>query len=255
MTNSSKIEKLPAAPTDTTKGDILYSSAKAATGLVPFAGSAISEVLDQAVGAPAEKRMAAWLSLVEQTVNKLIEEIDGLTPKSLGENTAFVTAVISMSRAAMLTDRVEKLKLLQSVLYTTGSGFVLNEVLRNTFLAAIDRYTPEHVLLLFRCSKVEVLANAFSRYKASPSADTGDDEGKEYAKIEFMAPWILPEASTDVAKELFRDLHQDRLCYGSEGFAYTFYPSRSTSIATARGVEFLRFIYGPVGEPHDQAPT
>ena len=251
MTKDQKIEKLPAAPNDTTRGDVLHRAGKAAAGLVPFAGAALSEVLDHAIRAPAEKRMEAWLELVEETVNKLIEEVEDLTPQSLGESDAFTTAVISTTRAAMLTERRDKLEILQSALHTTGTGFILDEVLRNTFLATIERYTPEHVLLLHRCSDLETLLDAFRRYKASPSADVGDDKGKEYVQIEFMVPWLLTEVAADVAKELYSDLHRDRFCQGSEGFAYSFYPGRGIPVSTSRGKEFLRFVFGPLGIPTD----
>lgn len=254
MTKYPQIKKLPVAPNETTRGDILHSAGKAAAGLVPFAGSAISEALDHAVRAPAKKRMEAWLELVEDTVNKLIEEVEDLTPQSLGESAAFTTAVISTTRAAMLTERRDKLEMLQSALHTTGAGFILDEVLRNTFLATIDRYSPEHVLLLYRCSDLGTLVDAFRRYKASTSADVFDHDKKEYATVEFMVPWILTEVPADVAKELFSDLHRDRFCKGSEGFASTFYPEHKIPISTPRGMEFLRFIFGPSGTPINWTP-
>lgn len=251
MTKEQQSKKLPKVPNGPTRGDILLSAGKAAAGLVPFAGAAISEVLHHAVSAPTEKRVKAWLELVGETVNKLIEEIEDLTPQSLGENDAFTTAVISTTRAAMLTERRDKLEILRSVLHTTGTGYILDEVLRNTFLATIERYTPEHIRLLHRCSDLETLLEAFRRYKASPSANVGDDKGEEYAKIESLVPWLLTEVAADVANELFSDLHRDRFCQGSEGFAYTFYPGRKIPVTTARGMEFLRFIFGPLGAPTD----
>lgn len=249
MKKEPKIEKLPAAPAEITKGDIAHRAAKAAAGLVPFAGTAISEVLDHTVRAPAEKRMNNWLVLVEETVNRLIEEIEGLTPQGLSQNDAFTTAVISTTRSAMLTERQDKFEVLQSVIHTAGSGFVLDEVLRNTFFATIDRYTPEHVLLLYRCSNSEVLEEAFSRYKSSKLAEIGVDEGHKDAQIELIVPWILTEVDADVATELFSDLHRDRFCRGSEGFAFTFGPNEKLAVSTPRGSEFLRFIFGPLGAP------
>lgn len=249
MTTPNRVAKLSDAPTGRTKGDVVHSAAKAAAGAIPFAGSAISEIIDKTFMSPADARMTNWLKLVTATVNRLIDEVEGLTIENISDNAAFTTAVIATSRTAMITDREEKLSILQCVLHTIGSGYVLDEVLRNTFFMAIDRYTPEHVLLLKRCADNKALIDAYNCYQSSEFADTKkDDSGNEYAQVETIVPWILPETSADIAKEIFSDLHRDRFCRGSEGFACTFTPVHEIPIATVRGEEFLRFIFGSTDE-------
>ncbi len=245
MSGSKKISKVAAPPSGLSKGDVVHSIAKSAAGIVPFVGGAISEGLDAAFAAPAEKRLAIWLEALSETVNELIDEVEGLTPEAIGQNEAFVTAVISTTRSAMLTNRKEKLDILRSVLRTVGQGFVLDEVLQNSFLEIVGRYTPEHVALLQRCNDPAFLDERFSYVQAvEPNAVIEEKNYPKHVIIETFVPALIPEVSAEVASELFVDLHRDRLCMGSEGFAAEYRPGLDQPIATNRGEQFLTFVFG-----------
>lgn len=245
MSGPRQINKLAIPPSGKSPGDIAHSVARAASGAVPLLGGAISEIIDTAVAAPAERRMAAWLQCLTDTVNELIDEVDGLTPDAIGKNDAFITAVLSTTRSALLTSRAEKIQILRSVLKTIGGGLAIDEILRNSFLEIVERYTPEHVTLLQRCNDPDFLDERLkSLHFEQPEKLSVDDTVPIHIKVKNLVPALMPEVSVEIVEELLVDLHRDRLCLGSEGFAVTYHPRLNRPIATKRGSEFLRFIYG-----------
>lgn len=245
MSKKNDLSRLPVPPSEQSLGDLAHSGAKVIFGLTPFVGGAFSEVFEMAVAAPAGRRMRQWLELVGEAVNDLIDEANGRTAESLGQNEAFVTAAIATTRSAMITTQREKLSILQGVIKTAGSGQVLDEFLRSTFLAAVDRYTAEHVTLLKRCADMHYLDARFEWHRAhNPDEIKVRNDSPSSITIEIFAPTLLPEVPREVATEIFADLHRDRFCLGSDGFAYTFSGGQAQSVATVRGKEFLRFIFG-----------
>lgn len=243
--------KLPDPPTGKSQGDIVLSVFKGAAGAIPFLGGALGETINVAIASPAEKRLNEWLMIVADAVNALIEK-EGLTAEDLSENEAFVTAVIATTQAALLTTRREKLQILRGVIYQTGRGTVLDEFVQATFLSIVDRYTPEHVVLLRRLADPSSLREGFERLRReSPERISTSTEEGAYTKIEHLAPHLLEEISSEVAEELFSDLHRDRLCHGSEGFAHALHVEMIDRDApvTVRGREFLKFVSCT---PHDR---
>ena len=136
--------------------------------------------------------------------------------------------------------------MLQSVIYRTGSGVVLEEFVRNTFLWIVDKYTPEHVWLLGKLSDPQSILDAFKDLRTFESSQISISETEfgpeERANVETLAAYMLPNTDKNIVRELFTDLHRDSLCHGSEGFAYTVYLQNPGRIVTDRGKAFLNFV-------------
>lgn len=237
------VKKIENPPTELTIGDYIHSTGKAVAGAIPFAGTAITEIFEKVVKAPAERRLSEWFEMVTESINFLLENVENLTPDLLSKNEAFVSAVIATTNSALKTERREKLKLLQAAVQKIGGGVVLDEVMRNTFLSILDRYTPEHVSLLRKLgdetSQNQAIAKLTVDYPAKIKISEIDGS---YLKVEDLALTIFDDQTSEVTKELFSDLHRDRLCHGSEGFAYAVYLSKERIILTERGHQFLKFI-------------
>jgi len=236
------LRKISNPPSSTSKGDIVHVGIKAAVGMVPFAGSVLSETFQAAVSSPAEKRHANWMAELTDAVNELLDRCEELTPEQLGQNEVFLTTVIAATQSAMLTERLEKLQILKAVVLQAGSGTVLSEVVRNTFLELVGRYTPEHVNMLQHLDNQTSLRQAFNRVSKSDPKLIHTSSEEKSVKIEDLAPYLLPELLNEIASEIFTDLHRDRLCRGSEGFSCPYQPTMETPITTKRGKEFLKFV-------------
>lgn len=236
------MKKISPPQSETTKGDIVHIGLKSAFGLVPFAGGALAEAFELAVTSPAEKRVEKWISELSQVVNELVTRFEEVTPERLGKNEAFTTTVIATSRIAMLTESQEKLSMLKSAVLQTGSGVVLSEVVRNTFLEIIARYSPEHVIMLRKLNSQSALRQAFECISGEKPEAIGTSSDGSYIQIEKLAPSLLQDLDEEISREIFSDLHRDRLCRGSEGFAFSYSLTMETKVVTKRGMEFLNFV-------------
>jgi hypothetical protein len=230
-------------PTERTFGDLMHSTGKAVFGVIPVAGPAITEIFEMVVAAPIEKRRSAWFEMITESINFLLETVEDLTPDLLSKNEAFISAVIATTNSALKTERQEKLKLLQAAVQKIGGGVVLDEVMRNTFLSILDRYTPEYVLLLRKLGDETSQNQAIAKLRKDyPAKVKSSDIDGPYLKVEDLALAIFDGQRSEVIDELFSDLHRDRLCHGSEGFAYTVFLTKERVIVTERGRQFLNFI-------------
>jgi hypothetical protein len=95
-----------------------------------------------------ERRMAAWLEDLAESVAALEERTDGLSFEKLAEDEGFVDAVVAATRAAQATHAQEKLDALRNgVLNTLGPDAPsLDEQAR--FFRLVEQFTPAHLRLL-----------------------------------------------------------------------------------------------------------
>ncbi len=231
-------KKITAPTKNLSAKDLPLPIMRGLAGLIPFAGSTVSESISLAFSSPAQEREALWQECVTDTINELIEKVEHTSLETLASNESFLTAVISTSRSAMLTQRKEKIEVLKDVLFVSGMGVELHELLLITFLDLVDRYAPEHILLLRKITDRSCVKNAMIQYNQSNS-DTGS---KNDIQIEKIVPYFLPNTSSELAQEIFGDLARDGLCRHSQGFAHILSANESV---TDRGRAFLKFITKP----------
>lgn len=231
---------------DLTTGDVWHALTKATVGAVPVLGPAVSELFQLAITTPAQLRQAQWQASVTEVLKQLIINVDGLSVESLSKNEDFLTAVIATTQIAMKTSRIEKINMLQAVIYRSGSGIELNDFVRNTFLQIVDRYVPDHVVVLRALTKDSAMKQAFEKLKISQpdkvSTSSNEPGAGEHCKIEDLVTCLVDDLDGSFAVELFSDLHRDDLCQGSEGFALSYYKNHLPYIVTDRGKEFLKFV-------------
>jgi hypothetical protein len=240
------IDKLSSPQTAKSNGDIALSTIKGITGAIPLVGSAVNELIDFVVLAPAQKRQMEWQDALTEIINLLIKNVECVSAVSLSKNDEFLTAILATSNMAMKTSQREKIRMLQAVVYRSGSGLRLENFILNTFFQIVERYVPEHIILLRELTNQDSLKGAFDRLKINMpdkinSANMGPEKG-EYCAVEDLANCLVKGMDETTASELFADLHRDGLCKGSEGFMLTYYINLPLSIVTERGTAFLKFV-------------
>lgn len=234
------MKKIEPLSNQATGGDKLHWVVRSGLGVVPIAGGILAESFDIVVTAPAEKRQSIWLATLAKTINDVIDHVDGLTTERLAEDQAFQEVIVKLSRTAIDTTRVEKLELLRNIVWQAASGLELSEFLRVTFLRLIDVYTVEHLMMLTVLNdetKLTLIA-------LQARIDLGKTD-KEEIMIEDVSSFLLEGVEGQIAREMFRDLHRDGLCYGSEGFAHMIDPRQPSRRTTVRGQQFLKFVAAP----------
>ncbi len=130
------------------KRDTGYRVARAISSAVPFVGGALQEILDVAIGLPSEKRSIEWFKTIAEALQELCDQVEGLSPESLGQNKAFQSVVAKATEVAMRYHQFEKLEALRNIVINTASGFSVDEILQNTFLDLVDRYSALHIRIL-----------------------------------------------------------------------------------------------------------
>jgi hypothetical protein len=227
-------------------GDVWHGLAKVTLGALPVLGPAVAELFQIAIITPAQLRQTQWQIAVAEVLNRLITNVEGLSVENLANNEDFLTTVVATSHMAMKTSQIEKIRMLQAAIYRSGSGLKLQAFIQNTFLQIIERYVPEHVVLLRELTYETSLKNAFMKLKDQcpdliKTNTTGPESG-EYCKIEDLAKFIVEDLPADTASELFADLHRDKLCRGSEGWQLSYYVDAPLDFVTSRGKAFLEYI-------------
>lgn len=209
--------------------DFGYRVAKPTMGAVPFAGPYLQEVLGTAIGLPSAKRQAAWFKSIGKDLLDVCKRVDGLTPEALGQNEEFQSVVATATGIAMRNHRQEKLEALRKIVIHTAEGFQIDEVLRNTFLALVDRLSPLHIALL----KLHETSsdNPELRRKAAAMTSGG---------FLSLVVDMLPGASESVLQEVDVDLVREGLT--KDMTTTTVSASLMESHTTERGKAFLRFI-------------
>jgi hypothetical protein len=239
------IDKI-ARPTESlTNGDVWHAIVKATAGTLPVVGPVVSELFQLAITTPSQLRQSQWHAAVSEVLNNLIAKVEGISPESLSKNEEFLTAIMATSSIAMKTAQKEKIKMLQAILYHSGSGTTLEIFVRNTFMQIVDRYVPEHLDLLKLLTEKSSLESAFNKFKAEFPEQVGKNDSGisgEHCTVERLPKYLVPETIQGWAHELFDDLHRDGLVQGSEGFAFTYSPATELNIVTARGRAFIEFV-------------
>jgi hypothetical protein len=209
--------------------DFGYRVAKSAVGVIPFIGGPLQEILEMAVGLPSAKRQAEWFRSVAEVLQDVCNRVDGLTPENLGQNEEFQSVVASATEIAMRNHRQEKLEALRNIVKHTAEGLKIDEVLRNSFLSLVDRFSPLHIVVLRLhhnpSSSPEIVAKAKSMM-------TGG--------FRHLLVAALPNCSEEVLNQIEADLAAERLIHPSGGMATM--QGLMTSHSTTRGTAFLQFI-------------
>ncbi|HAS6263124.1 TPA: hypothetical protein RQJ64_004432 [Vibrio vulnificus] len=209
--------------------DHAHSGVKAALNLIPFAGGALASVFETVFSAPIDKRKEEWLILLASTVEEICEKVEELTPETLSENEAFISAYLQASNLALRTHQAEKIAALNSAVKNTVLLEDLDETLKMIFIRFIDDMTPLHFRVLhFLSNPNEYINKLMTDESATVTGDLQDVWNELYTDVSTNDPLI------DL---VISDLYNLGLLT-----AKTFRDARLGSVSTPLGLQFIEFI-------------
>ena len=130
------------------RGDIVYDAARVIVPAFPFLGGSLSALFQVIFPAPIIRRREQWLRTLGETVQELLQRVDGLTPEALSENDRFISATLHASQIALRSHQEEKLRLLQNVLANIMLHLGDDFDLQSLHIRLIDELTSLHVRML-----------------------------------------------------------------------------------------------------------
>lgn len=217
--------------------DFGYRVTRATVGVVPYIGPPLQEILDMTIGAPLARRQAEWSKSLAETIQDICNRIDGLSPEQLGQNEEFLNVVAAATEIAMKNHRQEKLEALRNIVAHTAEGIELNEVLRNTFLSLVDRFSPIHLSVL------RLHSNPSSSPKITARVTKMEEEMELVGNFRHLLRAALTDCSVNVLDQIESDLVSEKLI--KEGVSTqraSLKDLMNNSHVTPRGDAFLKFI-------------
>jgi len=236
MGNDDPISEYPSGDSRTGAYHVARTAVDAAVSVVPGAGYAVGHIIEALVSAPLQKRRDAWFTKVGIGLRDMQERLDGFDPRHLGENEDFVSAVAEATQAALKTAKTEKIEALRNGVLNIANGMDIDEVLRGTFFALIERFSPAHVDVL------KLLADPSS----SPEMKEAADRMMMGPQLEVLRAAVPRSKMSEPAlQRVLADLHRDGLAdtggMMAMGTSGVFLAKRSSGVGDA----FLRFIADP----------
>lgn len=227
-------------PPKKTKGDTAHTAARALIGSVPYAGNALAEFFDALIAPPLEKRRDEWREQMAVALERVIQEVEGLTIESLQADDAFVSAVAQASQIAVRNHQGEKREALRNAVLNVAVGIDIDEDTQSMFLNMIDVLTPSHLRILKLFQAPETYANAKGVGLSHMSM------GGHGQVIETVFPEL--RGKREFYDTLIRDLFSRGLTTvertGVTMTGHGLIAKRTTQL----GDEFLRFIAPPLEE-------
>ncbi len=145
---SSPMEENAGQFPEPTKSDFAYSSFKGLISAVPLAGGLLSEWFSHFLAPPLSKRRDDWLRALAVGLAQLEIRVEGLSPESLQQNEAFVSATMQATQIALRTHQEEKLAALRNAILNIAIGRAPNEDMQTMFLQFVDSMTTWHIRIL-----------------------------------------------------------------------------------------------------------
>jgi len=128
--------------------DGAITTARVALGAVPYAGSVLAELVNAMFGWPVQRRRDDWTMRLAETLNAVIDKVEGITPESLMNNEVFITTAIHATQIAMKNHQKEKLEALRNAVFNAASTTSLNEDMQLMFLNWVDELTVSQIRIL-----------------------------------------------------------------------------------------------------------
>lgn len=138
--------------------DTALATVKGTISSIPIVGGLFAEYIGLAQDKIADKRMAQWMGMVEEKLQKLHDKFDELTEDELFFSTIQIATV-----NAMRSYQEEKRMLFANAIYNTAR-LDLNDDKKLLFLSLLDRYTLAGIRLLQYYSQSHYHENDFVRH-------------------------------------------------------------------------------------------
>ena len=129
--------------------DIIHSMSNAALSSIPYVGSFISEIFNQILVSPVEKRKEKWLVNIAESIDELNNKVDGFSIEKLADNDLFISILNRASQLAISNHQQEKLESFHNAVINTAMAITIDENEQMMFLNLVDSMTPWHIKILY----------------------------------------------------------------------------------------------------------
>jgi hypothetical protein len=140
---SQQLEGHEFEPPDPSTGDTAHLVARGILSIVP----GLSELFEEFVTPPLEKRLDEWRDNVGNTL-KYLEEKKGISLELLQQDEEFVDIVLQATQIAMRNSQIEKRIALRNAIVNTAIMESIDHAHRQMFLNYIDIFTVWHIEML-----------------------------------------------------------------------------------------------------------
>ena len=134
-------------PDTLTGGDYAHSATKGVLGMIPFAGSLVTEIFSIVIAPPLEKRRREWMENIVEKLKQL-EEKGEINLNSLSENEEFIDVVLQATSIAIKTSEKRKIESLRNAVVNSTKVDSEETIKRHIFLNQLDRFTTWHIVIL-----------------------------------------------------------------------------------------------------------
>ena len=235
------------------KGDglqIAYATLELAAGAVPIAGPVLQTALRLCVEDPLQERRTKFFAEIAAAINRLWHSQQEMSWEALSKKPEFISLLLTALQMAEHTHRREKLEALKNIVVNAATGLTIDEVMEQTFIGLVDRFTSAHIRLL----------RIFGDIPRRPAKDENraDWAVRTQGELGALVDRSFDEGSVEALKEVEADLEDARLIHGSLVRArHIMEMEWSPPGLTERGRSFLQFISWPSEErvPIEEDPA
>jgi hypothetical protein len=136
-------------PPGKSKGrEIVERTIEVGLNFVPGVGGALAVAFVSAVSWQLNQRREEWLSELAEAVEDLRERIGDASFETLAENSLFVDAVVTTTRAIDHTHQEEKIAALRNAVLNSVAPDAPDADTQAMFLNLVEQFTPSHLRLL-----------------------------------------------------------------------------------------------------------
>jgi len=130
------------------KDDNYHALAKGIISTIPTLGSPLSILFETVFSAPLDKRKEKWFQSLAETIEKLINKVENLTPEILSQNEIFISVSMQATQIALRNHQKEKLDALKNAIKNSINIKFIDENKILIFTRIIDDMTPLHLKIL-----------------------------------------------------------------------------------------------------------
>lgn len=215
--------------------DVTIATIKGAVGIIPFAGTFLSEYIGLAQEKIADKRIKEWIEIIECKIDKL-----NCDAHKLSHDELFFTALYIATNKVMNEYKREKREYFANAIYNTVHITDISEEKKMVFLFLLEKYTLSSIKLLRLFSENNYRENDYVERRGMMVTTTHPGQEKP---IKYILEYIKEfEGEADLVKNLSTQLFYDGLIDEIK-FDMPEYPEQSRrKRSTSLGDDFLKFI-------------
>jgi hypothetical protein len=234
-------------PPQASIADRLHTLARAGIASMPYFGAATAELFNMVIAPPLQKRQQRWMDSIADYLFEL-DQKGVVRLEGLSSNGAFLDAIMQATQAALRTREEGKIEALRNAVLNSALPGPPEDYLQKLFLNLVDIFSCVHLRVL------STLAAQLPYSGEGPQAHVLGREAPMGAVQHVSDKYILtilrkgiPESADkhDIYSLVCQDLYDRSLIhFGSTDGPIPTWIVRG-GIATALGLEFLKFVTAP----------